>query len=208
MNSIKTFILSILGGMCISIGGCAFLSSESKTVGAIFFVVGLFAICTFGFNLFTGKVCYALNNKPSYLITLVIIWVGNFFGSWLTGMLFGLTRISSLSEKAVGMVDTKLNDSLISIFILSVFCNILIFVAVDGFKNNPHEVGKYLSIFFGVTVFIICGFEHCVANMFYITMAGAWSGNALLFLIVNTIGNAIGGLLIPALKRICDDKPA
>ena len=106
------------------------------------------------------------------------------------------------------MVDTKLNDNLISIFILSVFCNILIFVAVDGFKNNPHEVGKYLSIFFGVTVFIICGFEHCVANMFYITMAGAWSGKALLFLIVNTIGNAVGGLLIPALKRICDDKPA
>ena len=52
-----------------------------------------------------------------------------------------------------------MNDDLLSIFILSIFCNILMFIAVDGFKNNPHEIGKYVGIFLGVTVFILCGFE-------------------------------------------------
>ena len=75
------------------------------------------------------------------------------------------------------------------------------FVAVDGFKSNPHELGKYLGLLFGVCVFILCGFEHCVANMFYISLAGMWSGQALLMLAVNTIGNAVGGMLFPAAKK-------
>ena len=208
MSGLKTFIYGIIGGMCISIGGCAFLASESKVVGAVFFVVGLFTICTFGFNLFTGKVCYSLENNAKYLGTLGLIWLGNFAGCLVMGGLLRLTRLTALVEKAQSVADTKLGDSLLSIFILAIFCNILIYIAVDGFKNNPHEIGKYLALFFGVTVFVLCGFEHCVANMFYITAAGKWSGYALLFIIVNTLGNAAGGLLIPALKKISDGKPA
>ena len=204
MSSLKTFIYGVIGGMCISIGGCAFLATESKVVGAVFFVVGLFTICTFGFNLFTGKVCYSLDNDAKYLGTLGIIWLGNFLGCLIMGGLLRMTRLTALVEKAEGVADTKLGDSLLSIFILAIFCNILIFIAVDGFKNNPHEVGKYLALFFGVTVFVLCGFEHCVANMFYITAAGKWSGYALLFIIVNTLGNAAGGLLIPALKKLAE----
>ncbi|MCR4668398.1 MAG: formate/nitrite transporter family protein [Clostridia bacterium] len=208
MSGLKTFIYGIIGGMCISIGGCAFLASESKVVGAVFFVVGLFTICTFGFNLFTGKVCYSLENNAKYLGTLGLIWLGNFAGCLIMGGLLRLTRLTALVEKAQGVADTKLGDSLLSIFILAIFCNILIYIAVDGFKNNPHEIGKYLALFFGVTVFVLCGFEHCVANMFYITAAGKWSGYALLFIIVNTLGNAAGGLLIPVLKKISDGRPA
>jgi formate/nitrite transporter FocA (FNT family) len=79
---------------------------------------------------------------------------------------------------------------------------LLIFIAVDGFKNNPHDFGKYLSLFFAVMVFILCGFEHCVANMFYLSVAHLWSGKALLFILVNTLGNAVGGWLIPLLRKL------
>ena len=48
-----SFLYSVLGGVCIGIGGVVFLSCENKVVGAVFFCLGLFAICTFGFNLFT-----------------------------------------------------------------------------------------------------------------------------------------------------------
>ena len=100
------------------------------------------------------------------------------------------------------MCQTKLEDGLLSIFILSVFCNILMFIAVDGFLNNPHEVGKYIGIFLGVTVFILCGFEHCVANMFYFSVANIWSGKAVLYLLVMSVGNACGGVLIPLSRRL------
>ena len=82
MKTLKTFLLAVLAGMSISIGGMVFLSCESKVVGAILFTIGLFTVCTFGFNLFTGKVCYALDNKPSYILDLVLIWLGNFAGSF------------------------------------------------------------------------------------------------------------------------------
>ena len=202
MNTLKTFIYSIIGGMCISIGGCAFLAAETKVAGAVFFVVGLFTICTFGFNLFTGKVCYVLENDAKYAANLIVIWLGNLVGCLALGGAVRLTRLSAFVEKANGITDTKLGDNLLSIFILAIFCNILIYIAVDGFKNNPHEVGKYLALFFGVTVFVLCGFEHCVANMFYITVAGRWSGYAIAFILVNTVGNAVGGILIPVLKMI------
>ena len=50
----SSFLNSVLGGVCIGIGGVVFLSCENKVTGAVFFCLGLFAICTFGFNLFTG----------------------------------------------------------------------------------------------------------------------------------------------------------
>lgn len=199
---IASFLYSILAGVSISIGGIVFLSLDNKVTGAIFFSLGLFTVCTFGLNLFTGKVGYIFENKPSYLLFLLQVWVGNLLGSLITGNLIRLTRISSISEKAKVLCDTKLNDSLLSIFILAVFCNILMFVAVDGFKTNQHEIGKYIGIFMGVIVFILCGFEHCVANMFYFSVANVWSGKTILYLLVMTLGNACGGVLIPLARQL------
>lgn len=197
----KKFSSAVLAGICIGIGGCVFLSLESKLVGALFFTVGLFTICSFKLDLFTGKVCYALSGGKAYAAYLPVIWLGNLVGTWLCARMIKMTRIAHIAERAADMCEMKLNDSLVSIFILSIFCNILIYIAVEGFKTNPHETGKYLALFFGVAVFILCGFEHCVANMFYISLAGMWSGRALLMLAVNTIGNAVGGMLFPAAKK-------
>jgi len=202
MKTLKTFVYAVLAGISIAIGGTVFLSVENKVIGALFFTVGLVTICTMGFNLFTGKVCYSLGQGAGYIVTLVVIWLGNWLGTWLTAELLSFTRISGIAERAASMCEIKLADGSFSVFLLAVFCNILIFIAVDGFKNNPHELGKYLALFFGVAVFILCGFEHCVANMFYISIAGMWSGKAIVFLVINTLGNAVGGLLIPVIKKL------
>ena len=202
MKKTKKFVYSIIGGASIAIGGAAFLSVESKVVGALFFVVGLFVICTMGFSLFTGKVCYVFENDAGYALDLLLIWLGNIIGAFIVGEALRATRIAVISEKAAAMCRMKLDDSLLSIFILAIFCNILIYVAVDGYRNNPHEIGKYISLFFGVTVFIICGFEHCVANMFYISLARMWSAEALIFILVNSLGNAVGGVLLPLAKTL------
>ncbi len=123
-------------------------------------------------------------------------------GAFAAAQLLLLTRAGeALREKAAILCETKLSDDLLSIFILAVFCNILIFIAVDGFNRNPHEIGKYLSLFFGVAVFILCGFEHCVANMFYFSMAGVWSLRTFGYVIVMTVGNGVGGVLIPLTRQ-------
>ena len=199
---LSTLILSILAGMSIGIGGCLFLAIENKVVGSLFFTLGLFTICTRGFYLFTGKVGYVFDNPPSYIIDLVIIWVGNLIGTNIDSFLISLTRIgAAFTEKAAGISETKLNDGLLSVFVLGIFCKILMYIAVDGFKKNPHDFGKYVGLFLCVAGFILAGFEHCVANMFYFGMAGAWSVHSFIWLIVMTLGNVVGGILIPLFTK-------
>ena len=202
MSRIKVFVSAFLAGVCIAIGGTVYLSLDNKVLGALFFTVGLFTICVFGLHLFTGKVCYVFQNDGSYALNLPIIWLGNLAGTFCTAELEHFTRIgATLPEKALALCDVKFNDSILSLFILAVLCNILIYIAVEGYGKNPHELGKYLALFFGVMVFILCGFEHCVADMYYFSMAGVWlSGKSWLYIVVITLGNAIGGVLLPLLR--------
>ena len=201
MKPFKDWIYAVIAGACIALGGTVFLSLDNKVLGAFFFTIGLFTICTFGFNLFTGKVCYSIGAGKNYILFLVIVWVGNLVGTLVVALLEHTTRIApAIMEKAQGMCATKLGDNAWSLFVLAFFCNICIYIAVDGFKSNPHELGKYLSLVFGVTVFILCGFEHSVADMYYFSIAGMWSFKTFLYIIVITLGNAAGGLVIPALK--------
>lgn len=202
MRAISSFVQSILGGIAIGIGGTVFLSMDNRVLGALLFSVGLFTICTFGFNLFTGKVCYIFDNKPSYTLFNVTVWIGNFVGTGIVALVLKATRISGIAETAQTISQVKLDDSLLSVFILAIFCNLLIYIAADGFKNNPHDFGKYLGIILGIMVFILCGFEHCIADMFYFTMAGVWSGKAVLYIVVITLGNVAGGVLIPLCKKL------
>ena len=207
MKWFKTFVGGILAGISIAIGGTVFLSLDNKVLGALFFTVGLFAVCTFGFNLYTGKVCYVFDNDREYALGLPVIWLGNLCGAFLTAAAERATRIGpALAEKAAALCSVKLGDGPVSIFLLSVFCNMLIWLAVEGFKNNPHPAGKYLSLFFGVAVFILCGFEHCVANMYYFSMAGMWSWKTLGWVLVMTAGNSVGGVIFPLLRRIQQKK--
>ena len=75
------------------------------------------------------------------------------------------------------------------------------FIAADGYKTIDSSLGKHLAIFLPVIVFILCGFEHCVANMFYFTAAKMWSSEAFIRLLVMTAGNSAGGVLIPLLRK-------
>ena len=202
MKYIKIFFSAVLAGVVIAIGGTVFLSLDNKVLGALMFTVGLFTICTFGFHLFTGKVCYVFENGADYALALPVIWLGNLCGTVLTAFIEGLTRIGpALQEKAAVLCAAKLGDGIGSVFLLAVLCNILIYIAVDGFGKNPHELGKYLSLLFGVMVFILCSFEHCVANMYYFSIAGAWSLRTLGYVLVMTLGNAVGGVIIPLFRR-------
>jgi len=205
-KTIATFLRAILAGFCIGLGGVVFLAllPTNKPLGAFLFAIGLFTICTHGFNLFTGKACYILDNKPSYLGTLVVIWVGNLIGAFCMAALMHCTRVSAAyTEAAQGLIAAKNGDSLGSLFVLGMLCNVLIYIAVDGYKSNPHEIGKYIALIFGVAVFILAGTEHSVADMFYYAAAGElFTGEGILRLVIISLGNVVGGLILPAIKLL------
>lgn len=202
MKMKELWIQSILAGICIGIGGALFLAIDNKVIGALFFTLGLFTICTRGFHLFTGRIGYVFENSPAYSASLIITWLGNLIGTNLVALALTFTRnAAAFQEKARGMCDIKLNDSLLSVFVLGIFCNILMYIAVDGFRTNKHEIGKYIGLFLCVAGFILAGFEHCIANMFYFGMANMWSSHTIIWLLGMTAGNIVGGILIPLCKH-------
>lgn len=202
-SNISILIKSILAGIMIGIGGTIYLSLDNKIVGSILFAIGLFIIVVYSFNLYTGKIGYLINNfNKKYIRELIITLIGNFTGTFFVGFVLRYTRIyTSISDKAKGLVDIKLNDTLISILILSFFCGILMYLAVNTYKEVK-DIGKYLAVFLGVIVFILCGFEHCIANMYYFSVSSTWSLNTLLYLLVMILGNSLGGILIPLCNKV------
>lgn len=198
-KNIKMFLLAIGAGLAISIGGTVYLSVDNKIIGSLLFAVGLYAIVLNGLFLYTGKVGYLVDqsDKIEYLGLLAITWLGNLAGTWIGAVAVLNTRIQGIRENAVGICETKLADGPLSIFLLAIFCGILMYIAVDGFKEKENP----LILFFCVSVFILSGFEHCIANMFYFSIAGAWSLKTIVYLIIMTLGNSLGGVLIPSLKK-------
>ena len=119
--------------------------------------------------------------------------------------LTGITGAESgINVTAAGIVEGKMGASFLSLFILGILCNICIFIAVNGYAKNPHEVGKYIALFMGVMVFIICGTEHSVADMYYWSVSGALydsPGQSFLRLLVISLGNIVGGLFLPTVEK-------
>lgn len=201
MAALRNFVSAAFAGMSIGLGGLVYLSVESRVVGSALFTIGLYTICTFGLCLYTGRICYAFENDGKYALTLPVIWLGNLVGTGVTAVVARMTRLSGLAEGAAALCEVKLGDGLVSLFFLGVLCNIFIYIAVEGYKSCPHELGKYLVLFFGVMGFILAGTEHCVADMFYFWLSGLWSGPAVLRVLIITLGNSAGGLLARTLHR-------
>ena len=203
MERVRQFFSAILAGMLIGMGGTVFLSQSNPVVGSFLFAIGLFTIEVFQLHLFTGKVGYTPFNKPVYLIELVVTWLGNLVGTWITATMVRNSRIyEGMAERVAGMAEVKLSDDFTSIFLLAVFCGMLMFIAVDCFRNVQGSTLRFIGVFVPVMVFILSGFEHVIANMFYFSLSGTWSAHCFVAVLVMTLGNAVGGMLIPIYLKV------
>lgn len=199
LNEIKK---SIISGILISIGCFGYLASISSGLtwlGAILFSGGLFAVCVYGFNLYTGKVGYiALNPDLSYILFVIQICVVNLITTFLIGILVG-KNFPLIGEQAIKCYSTKLSAPLFKSFISAIFCGVLMFLSVDSWKKE-----QKIGLFIYVPLFIIAGFDHCIANSFY---NGASLGSStftlqnLFFNATVILGNGLGGMIIPLLSR-------
>lgn len=210
-ESIKSiFFKGIMAGIMIGIGGIIYLMAENKVVGSFLFSFGLFTIIRYGFALYTGKVGYIPENKPYYILEVAVTFIGNACGTALTAGLVLLTRIGDkLHDSASAIMDTKLDDSIESRFILGIFCGLLMYLAVQN-ARSCRETGADTSLVFGtaipVMIFILSGFNHSVADCFYY-FAAYPTGEGALYLGIVVLGNAVGGMLVPLFKKFAFDKP-
>lgn len=224
----KMFVLAFLSGMFISLAGVAStigsvsvsLASVSKIVTALIFPLGLAMVIITGAELFTGNnlmVIGLLDKRISFLSMLknwVVVYIGNFVGSLFVTGLFTVGHIYSAFDGAVATTVintavTKCSISFSDAFIKAIFCNILVCIAVMMAATADAPAGKIAALFVPIFVFVLCGFEHSVANMSYISgglFVNASYGNMGIdvtnltwynFLVTNlvpvTLGNIVGG---------------
>lgn len=189
MEKIKVLSKAVYAGFMIGIGGIAYLSVENKIIGALLFSFGLLTIVTQGFFLYTGKIGFV--KKLKELFDMFFIVVGNFIGTLLAALLAKLSKLPIDSSELVGR---KLNNNLWSVFLLSVFCGVMMYLAIDNYNKSKH----LLFIIAPVMIFILSGFEHSIANMFYFNLAGVHSLRSFAYLFVMAVGNGIGAKLFAA----------
>ena len=203
MDWFKWFVRAILAGMCIAIGGIVLIQTRmtvgignglGNVIGACLFSLGLFAVVTYGFNLYTGKVGYILQNDRYYLLEVLVTIIGNLIGCFILGYFFQFDLAEVITQSKID--GFYADGGIISFIVKAILCGVLMYIAVDVYKSK----GTYLGVFICVPVFILAGFEHSIANMFYFSSAMMWNLDTFYLTLAGLFGNLIGCCLIPAYR--------
>ena len=185
-------IKSIYAGFMIGIGGTIYLSLDNKIIGAFLFSFGLLTIITQNFNLYTGKVGYENSFKE-----LGIMIFGNAIGTYIIAFLVQIAK-PDLIQSASLIWSNKLNLHVSQVASLSLLCGIMMYLAVDNYKKTGH----ILFVILPVVIFILSGYEHSIANLFYLFLYGEISKQMIVFMIICILGNAVGARSFHIIKEI------
>lgn len=218
----KTFVLAILAGMFIALGGAA-ANTLSHLTYAVFlkglvFPVGLALVLIAGAELFTGN-CLLLAGVLDKQITakamlknLSIVFLGNVVGGILVALMIWATGAYSgnMGSALIGWATVKSEQSFFASLVSGILCNILVAIAVWMSYASKSASGKIIVMYLPIMAFVILGFDHVVAIAFYLFGAifssvdagGFTYAVAPLFynvMLPALIGNAIGGMVFVAL---------
>lgn len=209
----KRILMSVMAGAYIALGGQGFLVTYENTfLRAAVFPVGLMLIVLVGGELFTGNclITFGLLQKKldlnNYIKTLTQVLFGNFIGALIiVAMLYfgGVYKNPELSSIVVSVAKAKVSLTFIQILFKGILCNILVVLGVWFAATAKDTTGKIIGCWFPVMLFVLCGYEHSVANMFFLPMGALFDSTISIALILKnltaaTIGNFIGGgLIIP-----------
>ena len=225
-SSLKTLILAFLAGSYIALGGLLSIlvgggmpeialanPGISKFAMGAVFPLGLILCVIAGADLFTGNTAYFIPPLISrslkfrdLLRNWSLVYIGNFVGALFIGYILtyqaGVLNQYPWNESLINLAEAKVNLSFLTVFIKGIGANWLVALAV-WLAFAAHDVtGKIIAIWFPVMAFVVMGFEHSVANMYFIPTAifhGAdisWSSFIFNNLIPATLGNIVGGSLL------------
>ncbi|MBI5668960.1 MAG: formate/nitrite transporter family protein [Chloroflexi bacterium] len=239
LDTLSMFALAVLAGAFIALGAVMATVITAGTSGVLpygitrllaglVFCLGLILVVIGGAELFTGNnlITMAWASRKISTAALVRNWVivyaGNFVGAVATAILMFLTKQYTFGGGAVGqaalaIANTKVNLDFVQALALGVMCNALVCLAVWLTLGARTTSDKILAIIFPITAFVAAGFEHSIANMYFIpvgwlikqfdpTFAASTNldfsrldfGGLLANLVPVTIGNIIGGVVMVA----------
>ncbi len=203
------FTLAILAGAFIGAGalyattvwtgGAALPYGLNRLLGGLVFCLGLILVVVAGAELFTGNnlivMAWAARKVSTgkLLRNWGIVYLGNFVGSLLTALIMLMSKQYMFSKGALGLqalniASNKATLEPVQAFFLGIMCNALVCMAVWLCYSGRSVTDKILGIIFPISAFVAAGFEHSVANMYFIPMglfikqfapASFWAADAL-----------------------------
>ena len=178
---------AIMAGICIGIAGFGYLA-VGGIVGAVTFAFGLLAVVHYRLKLYTGTAGFFAKGELLQLCTILAM---NIVGCLLVALMARMSPMP-LQEAAQHILEGRLNAGIVQSGVLAIGCGFIMTTAVKWGRE-----GKFLPLLFGVPLFIICGFPHCVADAFYylcvpVEYLTANAGQVLLLYAAIVLGNFIG----------------
>ena len=196
MSTNRLFGKAVLAGAMIAFGAAASSVAAhtisdvglARLAAAVVFPVGLMMVMLLGAELFTGDCLVAMavmdgkQRVKSLLRILLMVYLGNFVGATLLAILISMSGQLDFSARMLGaytinVAVTKVNISFVEGVVSGLLCNVLVCAAVLMAMCAKDITGKLVAIFFTIMLFVTAGFEHCVANMYYITAGIIAKGN-------------------------------
>lgn len=218
-------VLGILAGAFIAFGAMFFTVSvtgstlgfgPTRLIGGLVFSLGLILVVIAGAELFTGNnlIVMAWADRKVTTGQLLrnwgIVYVANFLGAGSTAVMVAASGTLNLgdgavAETAVTIATGKVSMTWIEAFVRAILCNALVCLAIWLSMSARRVAGKILAIIFPITAFVALGFEHSIANMYFLPLGwligaeGVTSGAIIANLVPVTLGNIIGGSVFVAL---------
>ena len=193
---------AFLAGVCIGIAGFGYLA-EKSIVGAVLFAFGLLTVVHYGLKLYTGTAGFIRKGEVG---DLLLILIGNIIGCLAVALIARCSPMP-LQATAQSVLEGRLSVGPLKGGVLAIGCGFIMTTAVTFARQ-----GKNLPLLFGVPLFIMCGFPHCIADAFYylcvpLDFWAAHLGEILLFYFAIVIGNFIGCNLYRAVLPPSDELP-
>lgn len=192
----KDFRSSLLAGICIGIAGFGYLA-EKSIIGAVLFAFGLLTVVHYGMKLYTGTAGFI---KRGEVGKLLLILLANIIGCLAVSMLVRCSPMP-LQDTAQSILEGRLAIGPLRGGVLAIGCGFIMTTAVTFARK-----GQNLPLLFGVPLFIMCGFPHCVADAFYylcvpVDYLLSNASQILVFYVSIVLGNFIGCNLYRAISN-------
>ncbi len=213
---IHFLFMTLLSGAMIGI--CAtssltanVLSQDGRIVGALLFSLGMFVILAFEMKLFTGLIPKIPHTNIKSLWQLPVCLLGNLIGVYIVYLLVSQTFFAdSVITAGSTLIASKLalDNWALSSISSGILCGVLITLSVLS-VDHSHKKGlsANVGVMFPIIVFVFCGFDHSIANMFYFYCLGEFSLKVIGYIMLTILGNLIGGIILPLVLKLRDNDP-
>lgn len=204
-------VAAVFGGMMVGMGGAGLLISmvsfegaTGKLVGAIIFSLAMFVVTTFGLYLVTGLSTRIITMGVKNWWSLPVSLFFNVIGIWLCALFIEFSHVHILEESVDLMANKICNEGWgVHGFFSGILCGTLIGLSVIVPKYTAKKgLSASIGVIFPVFVFVFCGFDNSLANVFYMFAAKQVTWEAVGYCAITLIGNLIGGVLVSILPLI------